>query len=55
MVEYHVNTHESFQKVMENETWLGGQRSARYPSGKLLVILGHEEMIIKQDLLTKKG
>jgi hypothetical protein len=24
MVEYHVNTHESFQKAMENETWLGG-------------------------------
>ncbi len=48
MVEYHVDTHESFQKAMENETWLGGRRSVRYPSGKLLVILGHDEMIIKQ-------
>jgi hypothetical protein len=40
---------------MENETWLGGRRRERYPSGKLLVILGHDEMIIKQHLLTKKG
>ena len=55
MVEYHVDTHESIQKVMENETWLGGQRSVRYPSRKLLVILGHDKMIIKQYLLTKKG
>jgi hypothetical protein len=55
MVEYHVDTHELFQKGMENETWLGGRRSVRYPSGKLLIILGHDKMIIKQYLLTKKG
>jgi hypothetical protein len=28
----------SFQKAMENETWLGGGRSMRYPSGKLLIL-----------------
>jgi hypothetical protein len=55
MVEYHVDTHDSFQEKMADETWLGGRRSVRYPTGKLLIILGHDEMIIKQFLLTKKG
>jgi hypothetical protein len=54
MVEYHVDSHVLFQEKMVNETWSGGRRSVRYPSGKLLIILGHEEMIIKQFLLTKK-
>jgi hypothetical protein len=54
MVEYHVDTHDSFQEKMANETWLGGRRSVRYPIGKLLIILGHEEMIIKQFFLLRK-
>jgi hypothetical protein len=55
MVEYHVDTHDSFQEKMANETWLGGRRRVRYPRGKLLIILGHNKMIIKQFLLAKKG
>ncbi len=55
MVEYHVDTHEAFQKAMESEMWFGGRRSVRYQDGKLLIILGHDKMIIKQYLLAKKG
>jgi hypothetical protein len=54
MVEYHVDTHDSFQEKMSNETWLGGRRSVRYPIGKLLIILGHDEMIKKQFYLLRK-
>ncbi len=54
MVEYHVDTSDSFQKRMGEESWLGGRRSVRYPDGKLLITWGHDEMIMKQYLLTKK-
>ncbi len=48
----HTKTLNRLQEKMADETWLGGRRSVRYPTGKLLIILGHDEMIIKQFLLT---
>ncbi len=54
MVENYIDTSDSFQKRMGEECWLGGRRSMRYPDGKLLITWGHDEMIMKQYLLTKK-
>ena len=39
---------------MNEETAFGGRRSVRYESGRKLIILGHDEAIMKQYLLTNK-
>jgi hypothetical protein len=39
---------------MYEETAFGGRRSVPYESGKMLIILGHDEAIMKQYLLTNK-
>jgi hypothetical protein len=55
MVEYHVDTCDVFQQRMNEETKYGGRRSIRYKEGKMLIIWGHDEAIIKQFTLTKKN
>jgi hypothetical protein len=40
---------------MENEARLGERSSMRYPSGKLLIVLQQNKMIIKQYWVPKKG
>ena len=55
MVEYHVDTCNLFQERMNKETQFGGQRSVRYPEGRMLIIWGHDEAIFKQYTLTKKS
>jgi hypothetical protein len=55
MVEYHVDTSELFQERMNKETSYGGRRSVRYEEEPMLIILGHDETIIKQFALTVKG
>jgi hypothetical protein len=54
IVEYHIDTSYSFQKRMGEEGWLGGRRSMQYLDITLLITWGHDEMIMKQYLLTKK-
>jgi len=55
MVEYHVDTCDLFQQKMNEETAFGGgRRSVRYKSGQMLIILGQDEAIMKQYLLTNK-
>ncbi len=56
MVEYHVNTSNLFQERMSKETTYGGNGSVRYDEeGRMLIIWGHDEAIIKQFTLTTKG
>jgi hypothetical protein len=56
MVEYHVDTCNLFQERMNKETTYGGNRSVRYDEeGRMLIIWGHDEAIIKQFTLTTKG
>ena len=55
MVEYHVDTCDLFQQRMNEETKFGGRRSVRYESGRMLIIWGHDEAIVKQFTLTKKS
>jgi hypothetical protein len=54
MVEYHVDTCYLFQQRMNEETAFGGRRSDRYESRQMLIILGHDEAIMKQYLITNK-
>jgi hypothetical protein len=54
MVEYHVDTCDLFQQQMNEETKYGGRRSVKYKEGKMLIIWGHNEAIVKQFALTKK-
>ena len=54
MVEYHVDTCDLFQQRMNEETKFGGRRSVGYESGRMLIIWGHDEAIVKQFTLTKK-
>ena len=54
MVEYHVDTLDEFQ-IRMNETKFGGNLSVRKNvNEKALIIIGHDECIFKQYLLTKK-
>jgi len=56
MVEYHVDDCDDFHKIMERETAFGGRRSVRFTEDEpCTVIIGHDEAVIKQFLLTKKG
>jgi hypothetical protein len=54
MVEYHVDTCDLFQQRIKEETIFGGKRSVGYESGRMLIILGHDEAIMKQYLLNNK-
>jgi uncharacterized protein (DUF608 family) len=40
---------------VNDETQFGGRRSVRYPDGKMLVVWGHDECIVKQYTLSKKS
>ncbi len=53
MVEYNVDTCDLFQQRMNKETKFGGKRSVRYENGRMLIIWGHDEAIVKQFTLTK--
>jgi hypothetical protein len=44
-----------FQQRMNEETKFGGRRSVRYESGRMLIIWGYDEAIVKQFTLTKKS
>jgi len=56
MVEYHVDDCDYFHRIMERETIYGGRRSVRFTEDEqCTVIIGHDEAVIKQFLLTKKG
>jgi hypothetical protein len=56
MVEYHVDSHQEFQDIMNKETEFGGNLSVRMQRGERpLIMFGHDECIFKQYLLTKKA
>jgi len=55
MREYHVDTCNLFQERMNAQTPFGGNRSVRYPKGRMLLIWGHDEAIVKQFTLTSKS
>ena len=55
MREYHVDTCNLFQERMNAQTPFGGNRSVRYPEGRMLIIWGHDEAIVKQFTLTSKS
>ena len=55
MVEHHVDASEEFHFRMKDETY-GGKLSVRMqPNEKPLMIIGHDESIFKQYLITKKA
>jgi hypothetical protein len=54
MVEYHVDTHEMFQRQLNEGTEYRRKRSVRYKEGKMPFIFGHDEAIFKQYLFPKK-
>ena len=56
MVEYHVDSCETFQERMNKDTIFGGNLSVRMKKDeKPLIIFGHDECIFKQYLLTKRA
>jgi hypothetical protein len=55
MREYLVDTCNLFQERMNAQTPFGGNRSVRYPEGRMLMIWGHNEAIVKQFTLTSKS
>jgi hypothetical protein len=56
MVEYHVDDCDLFQERMARESIFGGRRSVRFTEEEpCTIIVGHDEMVIKQFLLTGKG
>ena len=53
---YHVDDCDLFQERMARESIFGGRRSVRFIEEEpCTIILGHDEMVIKQFLLTGKG
>ena len=56
MIEYHVDTCELFQEMMNKESSFGGERSVKFSENEpMLIMIGHNEVIFRQFLVPKKS